>query len=254
MTPLYDDAELAAVELARLALAVDDGQAPATAMRAALDPFMQQHGPGGVDALVVALARQSAAMFGAVAEHQKRPVSEVLERLEMHLLRLQSPDRDSGRGYSSNMGGDPGRPSRSGPSGRRLLVCDPRNESTFGDGMTEKAPTGTRGPGRRLWQSVMKDYELDDHERVLLVEAVRTVDLLDHLDAEVRRDGPMVHSPQGRKAHPAAVEARQQRIALARLLAALRLPAGEDGDQQTSARPSRRVGVRGVYAIRGAAS
>lgn len=36
--------------------------------------------------------------------------------------------------------------------------------------------------------------------------------------------GALVTSPQGVKANPAAVEARQQRIALARLLAALRLP------------------------------
>lgn len=118
--------------------------------------------------------------------------------------------------------------------------------------MTEKPPTGTRAAGRRLWDSVMTDFELDEHERTLLVEAVRTVDLLAALEAEVKRDGAIVESPQGRKANPAAVEARQQRIALARLLAALRLPAGEDGDQQATARPQRRVGARGVYGIRSA--
>ena len=56
---------------------------------------------------------------------------------------------------------------------------------------------------------------------------------------------------RGRRAHPALVEARQQRIALARLLAALRLPAGEEeaGDR----RPQRRMGVRGVYGVGGVA-
>lgn len=108
--------------------------------------------------------------------------------------------------------------------------------------------------GRRLWSSVVDVFDLDEHERVLLVEAVRTVDLLAELDAAVRADGALVDSPQGVKANPAAVEARQQRIALARLLAALRLPAGGEGDQQASARPSRRVGVRGTYGIRGAVS
>ncbi len=78
------------------------------------------------------------------------------------------------------------------------------------------------------------------------------MDLLEHLDAEVRANGPLVDTAQGRKAHPAAVEARQQRIALARLLAALRL--GEGADVQAGARPQRRVGVRGVYGIHGAAS
>ena len=51
------------------------------------------------------------------------------------------------------------------------------------------------------------------------------------------------------KVHPAAVEHRQQAIAYARLAAALRLPAGEDGDEDR--RPQRRIGARGVYAMGG---
>lgn len=113
-------------------------------------------------------------------------------------------------------------------------------------------PDGTLAAGRRLWASVLEAYELEEHELALLVEAVRTVDLLTCLDADVRRDGPVIDSPQGSKAHPAAVEARQQRIALARLLAALRLPAGEDGSGEVR-RPQRRVGVRGMYSVRGGA-
>ena len=117
-----------------------------------------------------------------------------------------------------------------------------------------KAPPETRAPGRRLWESVVVDFSLDEHERVLLTEAVRTVDLLDLLDAAVRRDGPLLEGPQGTRAHPAAVEARQQRIALARLLAALRLPSGDVGDAKVTARPQHRSGARGVYGIRGAVS
>lgn len=120
--------------------------------------------------------------------------------------------------------------------------------------MTEKAPAGLKSAGRKLWLSVVDEYDLDEHERALLLEAARTVDALDLLDAEVRRDGAVVPSPQGDKANPALVEARQQRIALARILAALRLPAGEDDDHQQNARPQRRVGVRGTYGIRGSVS
>lgn len=105
-----------------------------------------------------------------------------------------------------------------------------------------------------MWRAVLKDYELEEHELALFVEAVRTLDLLDKLDAIVRDEGMMLESPQGVKAHPAAVEARQQRIALARLLAALRLPSGDEASQQANARPQRRVGMRGVYGIRGAVS
>lgn len=114
-----------------------------------------------------------------------------------------------------------------------------------------KAPPGLRARGRALWASVVDVYDLDEHELALLVEIVRTVDLLEVLDARVRAEGPLVDSPQGLKAHPAAVEARQQRIALARLLAALRMPLGDEEDAQPGRRPQRRVGVRGTYGIRG---
>lgn len=120
--------------------------------------------------------------------------------------------------------------------------------------MKTKTPAGLQAPGERLWSSVLDVYELDEHESTLLLEACRTVDALEELDASVREDGPLVSSPQGTKANPALVEARQQRIALARLLAALRLPSGDEGDHQAGARPQRRVGVRGTYGIRGSVS
>lgn len=112
-----------------------------------------------------------------------------------------------------------------------------------------RVPAGTGPSGRRLWADVLGEYELEEHEMALLREMVRTVDLLDDLDAQVRADGLMVAGQGlGKRVHPCAVEARQQRIALARLSAALRLPAGEEGDHQQSARrPQRRGGPRGVY-------
>ena len=114
-----------------------------------------------------------------------------------------------------------------------------------------KPPTGARASGIRLWDSVLSEYELEEHEMALLREAVRLVDVLDALDRVVRAEGVLHDTPQGLRAHPAVVESRQQKIALARLLAALRLPAGEEEAGETR-RPQRRVGVRGMYAIRGA--
>lgn len=114
-----------------------------------------------------------------------------------------------------------------------------------------RAPAGLRAHGRRLWAAVVEQYELAEHERALLVEACRTLDLLDRLDAEVRRDGPMLDTPQGLRAHPAAVEARQQRLTYGRLLAALRLPDDDAGDQPATGRPQRRGGARGFYAVPG---
>jgi len=108
--------------------------------------------------------------------------------------------------------------------------------------------------GRRLWDSVQCEFELTEHERALLVEACRTADALTVLDAVVRAEGPLLDGPQGVRAHPALTEARQQRIVLARLVAALRLPAGGEGDVQANARPPRRAAVRGVYRITGGAA
>jgi hypothetical protein len=108
-------------------------------------------------------------------------------------------------------------------------------------------PKGTGPSGRRLWRAVLSEYELDEHELALLREAVRTVDTLDRLAEIVKRAGDIVViGDKGPKVHPALVEARQLKIALARLLAALRLPEGE----QLDGRPQRRVGVRGTYGLR----
>ncbi len=112
---------------------------------------------------------------------------------------------------------------------------------------TKKAPAGLDAAGRVLWAAVTRDYELSAHELAILTEAARTVDLLTRLEAEVIEHGAVVESPQGRRANPAAVEARQQRITLARLLAALRIPLDDSASSnRTQARP-----LRGVYGVAG---
>lgn len=115
-----------------------------------------------------------------------------------------------------------------------------------------RAPAGLTASARRLWAQVLDEYELEQHEVGLLREMCRTQSQLDRLDRVVREEGAVITDRFGEpKTHPAAVEARQLRITLARLSAALRLPAGEEGDQQATRRPQRRVGARGVYRLRG---
>lgn len=108
-------------------------------------------------------------------------------------------------------------------------------------------PRGTGRSGARLWRDVLGKYELEEHETALLIEACRTVDQLDGLHAILEREGLVVEGPHGSKAHPALTAAQQLRITLARIVAALRLPAGEEDEGAGSRRPQRRVGVRGVY-------
>lgn len=104
-----------------------------------------------------------------------------------------------------------------------------------------RAPAGLGLSGRRLWASVMDGFDLDQHERSLLIEACRTVDPFDLLDRAlvvgvVLDDG---------RINPALVEARQQRLALTRLLAALRLPEGVENGVPICAQ--RRGGARRPY-------
>lgn len=95
--------------------------------------------------------------------------------------------------------------------------------------MNPKPPTGTRAAGRRLWSAIVGEYDLGQHELQILREAVRTVDLIDRLDKLAADEGPLSQSSQGSRVHPAIVELRHQRVTLARLLAALKMPGDEPG-------------------------
>ncbi|MFN3003263.1 terminase [Mycolicibacterium wolinskyi] len=102
-------------------------------------------------------------------------------------------------------------------------------------------PAGLSGSGLLLWNSVVADFELDEHELAILREACRTVNGIDALQARVDRDGVLNESPQGLRVHPGLVELRQQRLALTKLLAALAIPADE-----AASGAGRRYGIRGA--------
>ena len=94
-----------------------------------------------------------------------------------------------------------------------------------------------------MWRTILVAYQLSETEDVLLRQAVRTVDNVAELDAVLAAEGPLVPGRDGVKAHPALVEVRQQRLVLARLLSALRLPV-----EESSPRTQHR-GTRGVYGL-----
>lgn len=109
-----------------------------------------------------------------------------------------------------------------------------------------EAPAELQVSGRRLWDAALDGQQFDVHEELLLMEACRTVDLLDRLAAEAAT-GPLtvVNQKGDRITNPVVVEARQQKLVLARLLASLRMPSGESGE-----RPQRRGAARGSYGVR----
>lgn len=102
------------------------------------------------------------------------------------------------------------------------------------------APRGLKAAGKKLWDVSTGEFEWAEHELALLEEACRVRDRIVELDAAVKADGVMLPSSQGARLHPAIAEGRQQRLALARLLATLQIPGLED--DLPTARP-----VRGVY-------
>lgn len=107
-----------------------------------------------------------------------------------------------------------------------------------------RPPPGLKAGGKSLWRATTTAFELSEYELLVLREAARTVDSLDDLQAQLDADGTMAESSQGPRVHPALVELRQQRIALARLFTALQIPLDDD-----SGRTPRRGGARGVYGI-----
>lgn len=118
-------------------------------------------------------------------------------------------------------------------------------------GTASAPPKGLRASGRRLWRSALADYDFDVHEELLLLQACRCADRLDLLATEAANNPVTVINVKGDQvAHPALVESRQQSLTLARLLASLRMPSGEEGGELR--RPQRRGGARGTYGIRGA--
>ncbi|MGW8953032.1 hypothetical protein [Streptomyces sp. NPDC055709] len=108
------------------------------------------------------------------------------------------------------------------------------------------APADLGESGARLWDAALADQEFDVHEELLLLQACRTADLLDRLSSAARRGDLTVKNGKGDQvANPVVTEHRQQSLVLARLLASLRMPSGEEGE-----RPQRRGAARGSYGVR----
>lgn len=106
-----------------------------------------------------------------------------------------------------------------------------------------KPPLDLKNSGRAMWIDLTSRLDLDVHELSVLHQVGRTADRCDDLDRAIRKDG--VVTPDGRP-HPLLRESREQSIALARLIAALRLPVDI---ADPAKRPQRHGGARGIYKI-----
>ncbi len=109
-----------------------------------------------------------------------------------------------------------------------------------------RPPAGLGRRGRALWRDVMAAYHLDPAEAVVLEHAAGTLDLVAGLQAELAGlEDLVVTGSRGQPLpHPVIAELRRQRLALAQLLRALRLP--DEAAEATSAS----VGGRHLAAAR----
>lgn len=113
-----------------------------------------------------------------------------------------------------------------------------------------RVPSGLESGGRALWRAIVKDHELDAVQQVQLLEACRSKDRLDKLDALLRGDvetwATLVHDLRTEdyelKIDGALSQANATANLMKQLLAALRLP-----DEATGKRPQYR-GARGAQA------
>jgi hypothetical protein len=104
--------------------------------------------------------------------------------------------------------------------------------------VTQAAPRGLKAAGRELWDSLCSDYVFEPFETSMLLQAAQTCDHIAALQAVIEKLGVDCALKE-------LAEIRQQRLAFARQLVALRLPSGLEGEGQTR-RPQRRA-IRGVY-------
>lgn len=96
-----------------------------------------------------------------------------------------------------------------------------------------RKPPGLGTEGARLWREIAAEMADDDlvptsRERRWLEDACRTADVVADLEAALEGQDRVVRGSQGQPvAHPLIAEIRQQRAALAALLARIEMTEGE---------------------------
>jgi len=99
------------------------------------------------------------------------------------------------------------------------------------DGKKPAPPKVLGKRGRALWRELHELLEFDTHETALVLEACRSVDTIDNLQAVIDADGYTTVGSMGQTVvHPAIAELRQQQQGLVRLLSSLNISAALEGE------------------------
>ena len=107
-------------------------------------------------------------------------------------------------------------------------------------------PVGLGAQGKRLWRRVTSLYALAEHEAQALSAACRTADDIARLEGALKDAPVMATGSRGQSVvNPIFGEVRAHRLALARLLSAAGLDAGDVEDRSTAARRLARLRWQG---------
>ena len=117
-----------------------------------------------------------------------------------------------------------------------------------------RPPETAQDAGRRLWKTVLGEYDLSGADLELLRQAVVIADELAILEKLIRASGPLIRDGNGNpRANPAAVQFRLHADSLGKLLAALQVVGerlDDPFDEHDQDRPQKRSGPRGYYRLR----
>lgn len=120
------------------------------------------------------------------------------------------------------------------------------------------APPSLDAEGRRLWRAVTDDMasagiELAGADLYELEQACSIADTIDALQRQLEQDGLMVETSRGRHLNNIIAAIRNERIAQARILAAIRVVAVEDDQGHHYERAGARVATLAKLSVAGAA-
>jgi P27 family predicted phage terminase small subunit len=106
---------------------------------------------------------------------------------------------------------------------------------------TPVAPKHLRKESANFFNSVMADYQLDEHHVILLTKACESLDRLEEAREIIKRDGLTFQDRFGSpRANPAVAIERDNKISVARLFRELGLDLAGDGKTAPPALPANR--------------
>ena len=94
-----------------------------------------------------------------------------------------------------------------------------------------RAPAGLGSRGKRLWRSILGDFELGTTETEVLTLAYRTLDRISALETDLKDASSIVLGSQGQpRPHPLAAELRAEVLLAGKLITQLGIPTDLDPD------------------------